>query len=432
MKKHKIIDIIENSIAYELDIKKGDHLISVNKKEIVDFLDYNLEIYNDLIELEIESDIERTIFEIEKYHDEDIGLVFENEMMDLPRRCENKCIFCFVDQLPKNMRKTLYFKDDDIRMSFLNGNYVTLTNTDEKELKRIIDLRISPINISVHSTDPNIRVKLLGNKKAGSILDQIKYLLDNGIDINAQFVIIKGINDDESLKRSLQDIYNLDKMINSISVVPVGITRFRDSNMKIEAIDKETANETVKIVDSFRELFIKKYGRSIIYSADELYIIADLMIPSYSYYEDFPQFENGVGLVRHFCEEFEQNLKEKEKETIIKNFSIVTSESFYEYIIKLIRKFDNDDKIKVHKIKNNFFGKTVTVSGLLTFSDIEEQLRNIDINDTILLPGDMFKQNEDLTLDGYSLKDFKEVLKRDIKIIANDAKSLCDVFYERN
>jgi putative radical SAM enzyme (TIGR03279 family) len=431
MKKHRIAGVISNSIADDLEIKKGDLLLSLNGKEINDFLDYRMEICNDIIELEIASGNETVTYEIEKNMYEDIGLVFGSALMDKPRKCQNKCIFCFIDQLPEDMRKTMYFKDDDIRLSFLYGNYVTLTNIDDRELDRIIKHRLSPLNISVHSADPVLRAKIMGNKKAGDIMERIKKLLTERIELNLQFVILTGVNDGSALTDSLDSIYDTGMPVNSISVVPVGLTQFRKSNERY-SINSSAASELIHNVDKYREKYKNRYGKYTIYAADELYIKAGVDIPDGSYYEDYAQLENGVGMVRSFCNDFERSCAEFSSDGLTGRYSIVTGAAFYDYIVKMIRLIDNDNRVKVHKIINRFFGGSVDVTGLLTFEDITEQLADEDINETVIIPGIIFKKDEDLTLDGHSAKEFEKKLKRNIIIVPENAEALLKVLYSNN
>jgi putative radical SAM enzyme (TIGR03279 family) len=431
MKKHRIAGVTSGSIADGLGIKKGDILLSLNGKEITDFLDYRMEICSDTIELETASGKEIIIYEIEKNIYEDIGLVFGSLLMDDPRKCRNKCIFCFIDQLPGDMRKTMYFKDDDIRLSFLYGNYVTLTNIDDMELDRIIRHRLSPINISVHTTDPVLRAKIMGNKKAGDIMSRIKKLLTERIELNLQFVILSGVNDGDALTKSLDSIYDTGMPVNSISVVPVGLTQFRKQNQDY-SINSCAASILIDIVDRYREKYKYKYGKYTIYAADELYIKAGVDIPDASYYEDYAQLENGVGMVRSFCGDFEKSRAELSSGRVTGSYSIVTGAAFYDHIEKMIRLIDNDDRVKVHKIINRFFGGSVDVTGLLTFKDITEQLADEDINETVIIPGIIFKKNEDLTLDGHSAKEFEKKLKRNIVIVPENAEALLKVLYSNN
>jgi putative radical SAM enzyme (TIGR03279 family) len=426
MKEHIIAGVCPGSISQELGIKCGDVLISVNGKKIIDVFDYRPEIKNEHIELEIRSGKEYIIYDIEKEQDEDIGILFENDLMDFPRSCSNKCIFCFIDQLPDEMRDSLHFKDDDIRLSFLSGNYVTLTNVGDRELERIISLKLSPINISVHTTDEDLRIKMMGNNKAGKILSQMKKLIESRIVVNTQIVIVPGYNDKNALIATLDDLYEL-AGINSISVVPVGITRHRRNLTPIDPVDEKGALDLIRIIDRARDRFFKKHGKHTIYAADELYIKAGINVPKGGYYEDYPQLENGVGMARLFFDDFLDCLHSKKDITIDSTLSIVTGESFHGYIVKMIDMVDNDNKIKVHKIKNDYFGGHVDVAGLLTYTDIVAQLANEELFEKIILPGDMFRHNDDMTLDGFSKNDFERALKREVMVTANDGRQFCDM-----
>lgn len=423
MREHRIDEILEDSIAKELGIKKGDTLISVNGKSITDIFDYSMEMCSEHVEICVLSGNETVIYEIEKDPDEDVGLVFEQQLMDKPKRCGNKCMFCFIDQLPPDMRETLHFKDDDVRLSFLYGNYVTLTNTGDEELNRLIRHRLSPVNISVHSTDPELRVRMLGNRKAGNIMDIIKKLINERIEVNAQFVIVPGVNDREALTRSLNDMSDAGR-INSISVVPVGITRFRHRLPKIEPVSREMAAGLIAQTDRHREDFFHKYGKSTVYAADELYITAGIGIPPDVYYEGYPQIENGVGMVRIFVDEFNNAALKYKGMRLKEHFSIITGENFHEHLVGLINSLDNDDRIRIHRIRNDFFGNTVGTAGLLTYTDIVRQLENQAVEDNVMLPSVMFRNSDMLTLDGYSADDFSGVLNRKITVVQNDAEDL--------
>ena len=428
MKKHLITGIVNDSIARELDLKKGDMLLKVNDKAVIDVFDYGYETNNQNVTLTIESRGVITVYDIEKDEDEDIGLIFETELMDNPRACANNCVFCFVDQLPDDMRETLYFKDDDIRLSFLFGNYVTLTNTGDKELERIIKYKLSPINISVHATDPELRIKITGNKNAGRILPQIRKLVENNIEVNLQFVIVPGLNDDDALKSSLNDLLDIGR-INSISVVPVGLTLHRMQSGHINPVDDGCALTLIEIVDEYRALFFDKYSKHTIYAADELYAKLSLPFPVDDYYEDYPQLENGVGMARIFIDEFEHNKKSYEKLKIKGMISIVTGSSFYPYMKELISSLGADDKIIVLCIDNKCFGESVTVSGLLTYEDISTALNNEKAaSDTVILPDNMFRKEDMLTLDGHLIDDFTRSLKK-VFVTAGSAAELIEIIY---
>ncbi len=426
MKEHTIAGVCPGSIAQELGIKCGDVLVSVNGKNIIDVFDYRTEIKNENIELEIRAGEEHTIYDIEKDQDEDIGIFFENDLMDSPRSCSNKCIFCFIDQLPGDMRDSLYFKDDDIRLSFLSGNYVTLSNTGSRELDRIISLKLSPINISVHTTDEALRIKMTGNKNAGKILSQIRKLTENRIVVNTQIVVVPGYNDKSELAHTLDDLLGLGG-INSISIVPVGLTKHRSSLTHIDPVDGAGSLHLIEIADRYRELFFQKQGRYTVYAADELYIKAGINVPDKGYYEDYPQLENGVGMVRIFLDDFLDCLHSRKNIDIAGTLSIVTGESFYGYIVKMMEMIDNGNRIKVHKVKNDYFGGHVDVAGLLTYTDIVARLEKEELHEKIILPGDMFRHDEYITLDGFSKNDFERAFNREILVMENDGWKFCEL-----
>ncbi|MDP4182684.1 MAG: DUF512 domain-containing protein [Bacillota bacterium] len=418
-----ICNVLPESIAEEAGIQKGDILLSINEEEIYDIFDYRYLINDEEITLEVQkSDGEIWEIDIEKDIYEDLGLEFEDELIDEAKSCTNKCIFCFIDQMPKGMRDTLYFKDDDSRLSFLTGNYVTLTNMNEHDIERIIKYRMSPINISVHTTNPDLRVFMLKNKFAGSIMSKIRRLTLSGITVNCQVVLCRGINDGKELEKSLNDISELYPGVNSVSVVPVGITKHREGLCKLEAFDESSSAKVIKQVEKLHDKFLKKYGSRLVYLADEFYIMAGRDIPAYEHYEDFPQIENGVGLIAQLLHEFEDHI-DKVSEISVKSrkVSIVTGFSAYNYINKLGKILEDkfDIEVYVYKIKNDFFGENVTVAGLLTGRDIVAQLRGKDLGEEVLICECMLKANTDLLLDDYSVGMLGEELGVKIGIVEN-------------
>ena len=371
---------------------------------------------------------------------------FETYMAGDKKECSNKCIFCFIDQLPdKNkskycLRETLYFKDDDERLSFLHGNYITLTNLEDCDIDRIIKMRISPVNISVHTTDKNIRVKMMRNKRAGEVLDYIKKLAENNININSQIVLCKNINDGEELEKTLADLCSLYPSMQSIAAVPSGLTKYRDENnlFKLEPLNKSDCEKIIEIVDKFGEDNLKKYNSRLVYCADELYLKAELEIPDTEYYEDYPQYENGVGMIRSFCDDFYKT------QTPVSDFvaaapfqkgaentrkvSLVTGEAAYPTIKTLaddiVKKYNNL-VCEVYKIKNNFFGEEITVAGLVTGRDIIGQLMPYknNLGDELLIPAVMLRYERDLFLDNTSIRDIETALGVNVKIVENNAEN---------
>ena len=436
-KEHEIKKVLPNSIAEELGIQEGDILISVNGKEIEDVFDYRYLISDEIITLLIRNkDLEEWEYEIEKDINEDIGLVFENELMDCLKSCKNKCVFCFIDQLPPSMRKTVYFKDDDWRMSFLTGNYITLTNMKEKDFERLFYYHLSPINISVHATDPEVRKKMLTNRFAGDILDKIKRIVDAGIEINCQIVLCKGLNDGEILKKSLEDLENFFPRVKSISIVPVGISKFRHNLYPLEAFEKDDAKEVINMVHKLQDYYKEKYGSYILYCADEFYITAEEEIPSIHRYEDFPQIENGVGMLALMKEEFDEYFKQLPDIIPDKiNISIATGIASYSFINGLVSRLMNKYSnltVKIYPIKNDFFGDKITVSGLMTGQDLINQLKDKELGSRLLLPENAFRDNDTILLDDVYIEDLEKQFNIPIEIVGFSGKDFIkEILYEK-
>ncbi len=411
------------SIAEECGIEKGDVILKVNNKEFTDVLDFRFLTSDEHYVVEVKKG-DGSIEEIEVYNElyEQFGCEFENSLMDSPKTCRNKCIFCFMDQLPPNMRKTMYFKDDDVRLSFLEGNYVTLTNLSEEETDRICSLKISPINVSVHATDPDLRCKMLNNRFAGNVLSVMERFAKAGIMMNAQIVLCKGINDGEFLKRSLLDLAQLFPYIRSISVVPVGLTSFREGLFPLEAFQKEDCNKVIDEVTNLGNSFLEKYGTRLVYLADEFYIKAQRELPCFDYYEDFPQIENGVGLMTTMNYEIAEALANVKFDVNPCAKSIATSEIAYDYVclwVKSIKEKCPALNVNVYKIKYNFFGGKITVTGLLCGSDIIGQLKGKDIGEELLLSESMFKDDCDILLDDVTKDDIERELGVKVIITPN-------------
>lgn len=420
MAKHIIDNIIENSIGEELGIEKGDKLVSLNGKVIEDIIDYFFMITDEYIELEIEKpDGEIWMFEIDKDFDEDLGLEFHNPILDKARSCKNKCIFCFIDQLPENMRETLYFKDDDSRLSFLQGNFITLTNLSDEDLSRIVRYNISPINVSIHTTNPDLRVKMLGNRFAGNVLEVLTHLADNRITINGQIVLCPGLNDGEELERTISELSSLYPNIHSVAAVPIGITKFRDGLFDTGIYDRDSARKVIALVEKWQSKLLKDIGSRFIYLSDEFYIIADLPFPSEEEYDDYIQIENGVGLISKLMSDVEKYLDiyEPFEDLKEKTISFATGSSAYKFIEKIgqmIMAKEPRLKVNVYKIRNDFFGETITVSGLITGRDLINQLEGKDLGDTLFITKAMLKADEDIFLDDYSLNDVIKALEVNI------------------
>jgi len=417
----KIKDVKKDSVSYG-KIYPGETLISINEKNIEDVLDYMYQCADDNLRIVVSNgDKQRTIV-INKDEYEDLGLEFETFLMDKQHRCSNKCVFCFIDQLPKGMRETLYFKDDDARMSFLMGNYITLTNLTEDDINRIISQKISPINISVHTTNPELRVKMLRNPRAAFCLDIIKRFAEANIKMNCQIVVCKSLNDGEELKRTLNDLIGLYPAVNSISVVPVGITKHREGLYPLKMIEKNDALDIIKLVEDIAKEAKNKLGTRVAFLADEFFLRAGMEIPEPEYYEDYPQIENGVGLIASLKEEFDSLMPFLPKKIKKRNVTIVTGMaalSFISSLVDLLKRKCNNLKCNVIGVKNEFFGETVDVAGLVVGSDIIKNLRENDIGDEILIPAQMLRYDRDKFLDDVLVSDIENIFNKKVRIVEN-------------
>ena len=419
--EHIVKNVLENSIAEELEIEPGDNILAVNDHPIEDIFDYQYLINDEYIELLVKkSDGEEWLLEIEKDYDEDLGIVFENSLMDNYKSCYNKCIFCFIDQNPKGMRDTIYFKDDDSRLSFLQGNYITLTNMKDEDIDRIINYHLAPINISVHTTNPQLRCSMLNNRFAGTILERIRKFYNAGIPINGQIVLCKGINDGEELWRSISDLMEFVPVMESLSVVPVGLSDYRDGLFHLEPFDKEDACEVIDIIEHFQKKAYEKHGIHFVQASDEWYINAGRDFPEAERYDGFVQLENGVGMVRLMKEEFEQEFSAVQGDDREYEVSIVTGVLVYDSIKILVdrmkEKFPNV-KIHLYKIINDFFGHRITVTGLLTGGDIIKQLKGKPLGQRLILPSNTLMADEPKFLDDVTLDQFIEALQVDVCIV---------------
>jgi putative radical SAM enzyme (TIGR03279 family) len=443
MSRMLIKEIEPGSIAEEAGIEKGDALISVNRQEILDIFDYRFLTANEKVTVEIlKKDGETWEIEIEKEEYEDLGIEFEEELMDEVKSCSNKCIFCFIDQLPPGMRSTLYFKDDDSRMSFLTGNYVTLTNIRENEFERIIRYKMSPINISVHTTNPELRVRMLRNRFAGDILEKIKRLTEAGITVNTQIVLCKGINDGKELDRTINDLSSLYPGVLSTSVVPVGLTRWRKGLFVLLPFNKSDSVSVINQVEIWQNKLLAEKGSRAVYLADEFYIMAEKELPPCEDYEGFPQIENGVGMMPLFMEEFYGALEKvpghDNGSLSIKrrHVSIATGVLAYKYIKEMataIEKRYNGIKINVFPIMNDFFGENVTVTGLITGKDIINQLKGEDLGNGLLLARNMLKADREVLLDDCTVEMLESSLKTKVAVVENDGRDfLRKILFEVN
>ena len=420
-----VLSVDSGSIAEEIEIESGDLVVSINDKEIVDYLDYKFLSTNEEIVMTVKKKNGQVYeYEIENPYMEDLGINFKNMLFDNPRSCHNKCIFCFIDQMPKGMRDTLYFKDDDARLSFLYGNYVTLTNMSEKDIDRLIEYKISPVNISVHTTNPELRKSMLHNKNAGKIKEHIKKLYDNGIEMNMQVVLCPDINDKEELDRTISDLSQFLPVAKSMSVVPVGLTRCREGLYPMKSFDKESSKAVIEQITKWQEKLMSEHGTRFVYAADEFYVNADLTLPEEYEYEDFPQIENGVGMLSSLEAEFKRALGcglklQKNQKTIIATGEI--SANFIKKLVNLAKMSYNIDGIEVIGIKNELFGGKVSVSGLLGATDLFRELDGKEA-DRILITESMLKQDEDIFLDDITLKDASEKLGIEIIPVRNDGE----------
>lgn len=411
------------SIAYEAGIEAGDKLVTINGSDFHDILEYRYLTAEYEVTLEVlKKDGSTEIITVENDYD-DLGIEFEEGLIDEAQSCRNKCIFCFIDQLPKGMRETVYFKDDDTRLSFLQGNYVTLTNMSDEEIDRLIKMRVSPINVSVHATEPKLREMMLGNRFAGKCYGIMKKFAQNHICMNCQIVLCPEINDGEHLKRTLNDLAALYPNVNSVSVVPVGLTRYREGLYPIKPFTKETSVKTIELVEKIQKNFLEKLGTRLVYLSDEFYLNAGIEIPESECYEGFPQLENGVGLIASMREEFMSaiDMVGQKKRNI--HVSVATGEISYEFIRFLSDKLQDrceGVKIDVYAIKNDFFGGGVSVSGLVTGGDIIKQLKGRIVTDTLIIPHSMLRDNDNIFLDDVTVLEVEKELNVKIAPVYND------------
>ncbi|MFR4986198.1 MAG: DUF512 domain-containing protein [Lachnospirales bacterium] len=413
-----IIKVEEDSIAEEMGIEPGDMLITINNNYIKDVLDYRYFIQDEYIEVVIKKpDGEEWELEIEKDEFEDLGIVFESGLMDRAKSCSNKCIFCFIDQNPKGMRKTIYFKDDDSRLSFLQGNYVTLTNMKDEDLDRIIFYHLSPINISVHATDLEVRKFMLKNPNSVKIMEQIEKLATANIKMNFQIVLCKDVNDKHILDKSIQDLSKYLHLDCSMAIVPLGVTKYRDHLPQIESFSKEDSLSIIKQVEKWQNKLESQFGTKFVFLSDEFYLKAEIPLPNGDYYEGYPQLENGVGMITLMEEEFFEYFNTIKGDSIKRAYSVATAKLAYPLIKKLCdkicEKFTNT-KINVYEIKNEFFGETITVSGLLTGGDIINQLKNKELGNKLFLPENCVRAQDTVLLDDLDLTDIEKQLKIEV------------------
>lgn len=439
---HLIHSVAPGSIAEELEIRPGDRLLSIDGHEIEDALDYRFYINSESIDMLILKENGEE-WELEIEHDyEDLGIEFDSGLMSEYRSCTNQCVFCFIDQMPPGMRETLYFKDDDSRLSFLQGNYITLTNMSDRDIDRIIEFKLAPINISIHTTNPKLRVRMLHNRFAGTALRYLDRLYENNIPMNGQIVMCRGYNDREELERTLGDLMKYLPVMESVSVVPVGVTKYRDKLARLELIDKQSAIETIEIIERYQKLAMEKAGMHFIHASDEFYLLAEKELPEEERYDGYIQLGNGVGMLRLLKEEVREALEGRRgkkrkrggerrsaKETKQTQVSIATGKlpsSILRELAAEIEKKHPGTKIHIYPIRNDFFGESITVTGLLTGRDIIAQLKGRELGERLLLSINMFRSNEEVLLDDLSRSDIEEQLGVRVVIVGNSGRDLVD------
>lgn len=441
-KGHLIKKILPGSIAEEFELAPGDRLISINGHEIEDIFDYQFYAEDTYIEILIEKpDGEQWILEVDKEEDEDLGIEFDNGLMDEYRSCHNKCIFCFIDQMPKGMRDTLYFKDDDSRLSFLQGNYVTLTNMSDHDLDRIIQYHLSPINISFQTMNPELRCKMLNNRFAGEALKKVDRLNEAGIEMNGQIVLCKGVNDGEELAFSIREMMRYIPNLQSVSVVPVGLSKYRDGLFPLEPFTREDAREVLSTIHHYQNESYQKYGNHFIHASDEWYILAGEELPQEENYDGYLQLENGVGMMRLLLNEFEEAMKELQEKIsaddldfVPREISMATARLAYPFIRDMAARMMEmvpGLMIHVYEIRNDFFGEMITVSGLLTGQDLIAQLTSRELGEALYLPQNVLRSGEEVFLDDVTVTEMEKALQVKVDIIKSSGRDFVNAVLDR-
>ena len=435
-KEHVIKTIEPGSIAEELELEPGDVLVAVNGQPVKDVFDYHYLINEEYLEILVrKANGEEWELEIEKEYEDDLGIEFENGMMDDYRSCSNKCIFCFIDQLPKGMRDTLYFKDDDSRLSFLQGNYVTLTNMSDEDVQRIITYRMEPINISFQAMHPELRCQMLHNRFAGEALKKVDRFYEAGIVMNGQIVLCKGVNDGKELEYSIEQLVKYLPYLQSVSVVPVGLTRYRDGLYPLEPFTKEDARAVLDLIHSWQDRLYKEYGNHFIHAGDEWYLLAEEEIPTEDSYDGYMQLENGVGMIRLLQEEVREELAALAGDDCERRVTIATGELAAPILEELGQeikaKYPKLD-LQVKAVKNEFFGGKITVAGLLTGQDLKKQLADLNLGEELLLTEHMMKSGEQVFLDDVTVEELSGALQVPITIVKSDGKSFLDAVLGRS
>ena len=432
MKKqwHLITGVEPGGIGEECGLEPGDRIGAINGHEIEDFFDYQYYIEEEFLRVEVlTKDNEECTLEIEKEEDEDLGITFESFLMDEYQSCCNKCVFCFIDQMPPGMRETLYFKDDDSRLSFLQGNYVTLTNMKERDLDRIIRYRLEPINISFQTTNPELRCRMLHNRFAGEALKKVDMLYQGGIEMNGQIVLCKGVNDGDELERSIRDLTSYLPLLKSVSVVPVGLTKFRSGLYPLDPFTKEDAREVLDVIHRWQEKIYQEYGIHFIHAGDEWYLLAEEDVPEEERYDGYLQLENGVGMLRLLFNEFAEGYDALTGDDRRDELSIATGKLAYPYLCKMAEKITEKFpgvRIHVYCIRNDFFGERITVSGLITGQDLMAQLKERELGRRLLIPCNMLKTDEDVFLDDFTVEQVSGALQVPIDIVKSSGQDLID------
>ena len=432
----KIIGVEERSYAKKAGICAGDILISINGNEISDVLDYRFYLTEREITLELQNDGGKYAVKIKKDEYDDIGLEFATPLMDEKHSCRNKCIFCFIDQNPEGMREPIYFKDDDSRLSFIHGNYITLTNMTDKDIARIIKMRISPINVSIHTTNPELRVEMMKNKRSGEVLRYLDDFKRAGLSMCGQIVLCRGVNDGDELRRSLSDLAEYYPEMGSVAVVPAGLTKHRDGLYPLTDFTPDEAAEVIDIIDEFGKKQLEKFGQRQFFAADEFYLKSGRPLPDTEYYEDYPQIENGVGMLRSFSDEFgmavediEFMLDAIEGERTVTVVTGVASYDMLESFAKKLMGLCPGLHIRVEKIINHFFGESITVSGLLTGKDIYEQLSGKELGDELLLPDNALRAEDRDFLCGMTLEELSDKLSIKIRTVGSDGYAFAEAIF---
>ncbi len=429
-KTHQISIVEPDSIAEELGLEPGDQLLTINEQQVRDVFDYHYLMQDEYIEILIKkTDGEEWLLEIEKEYEEDLGVQFENSLMDDYRSCCNKCMFCFIDQMPAGMRETLYFKDDDSRLSFLQGNYVTLTNMKDSDIERIIEYKLSPINVSIHTTNPELRCQMLNNRFAGAALKKLDRLYEAGIAMNGQIVLCKGVNDGAELERSIRELSAYIPHLGSVSVVPAGMTKYRDGLYPLELFTKAEAGAVLDQIHTWQERLYEQYGTHFIHAGDEWYILAERPLPPQESYDGYLQLENGVGMMRLLLDEFEEAYAKCQGDERRRHISVATGILAGDYIQQMLGQLQQKYpglQVQLYRVENQFFGEQITVSGLLTGQDFISQLKGKELGTRLLLPENVLRTGESVFLDDITLEQLEDTLQVEVDIVKSSGSDFIE------